>query len=199
MKIVGLTGGLACGKSAIAAMFRDLGAATLDTDQASRRVVEPGTPGLQTLVKRFGTGILAADGRLDRDRLGKVVFGDRQARLDLEAIVHPLVYQAVGEWLAEESDRQTPVAILEIPLLFEVAVPFQFDAVICVRASRLTQIARVKKRSGYDDATIDGILAAQMAVEKKAALADFVIDNEGDLATSRRQVADVYRRLTAGS
>jgi len=195
MKTAGLTGGLACGKSVVAKLFRDLGAATLDTDQVSRQVVAPGTPGLAALADRFGAGILTADGRLDRDRLGKIVFGDTPARLALEAVVHPLVYRAVGEWLAEQVAGKTAVAILEIPLLFEVEVPFHFDAIICVRASRPTQVARVKARSGYDDATIDGILTAQMAVEEKAARADFVIDNEGDLTETRRQVEDVYQRL----
>lgn len=199
MKIVALTGGIACGKSVVAVMLRELGAATLDTDRLSREVVAPGTPGLAVVAARFGASVLGPDSSLDRDALARLVFADPQARLDLEAIVHPLVFQAMADWIAAQSMAEAPLAVLEIPLLFEVDVPRIYDVGVAVVASRATQIARLKARSDYDDATVAGILGAQLSPAEKASRADFVIDNDGDLDATRRQVAALFEKLTEGN
>jgi len=196
MKVVGLTGGIGCGKSAVAAMFRELGAATIDADQVAREVVEPGTPGYAEAVARFGPAAVGPDGALNRGALGELVFRDPAARRDLEAIVHPRVYLAIGEHIAEEMQRGTKLAIVEIPLLFETQAPLAFAATICVTASLATQKARVKNRSGYADDVVAGILAAQMDPVKKAAMATYVVDNDGDLDATRRQVEELHRKLT---
>jgi dephospho-CoA kinase len=197
MKAVGLTGGIGSGKSVVAAMLRDLGAATIDTDAVARKVVAPGSAGLAEIVARFGRDVLAADGSLDRDKLGKMVFGDPQARGDLEAITHPRIWQAVGERIQRETAKGTALLVVEVPLLFETNAQSMFAAVICVTASRANRIVRIKARSGYDEARIAGILDAQIDPAKQASMADFVIDNDGDLNETRRQVESVFRALTS--
>jgi dephospho-CoA kinase len=197
MIVAALTGGIGCGKSAVAAIFRSLGAATVDADQIARDVVAPGTPGLAAAIARFGAPVLAADGSLDRAALGALVFRDPQARRDLEAIIHPHVYQAIGEWIAAQQTCGAPLLIVEVPLLFESEAPPIFAATICVTAAPAVQVARVKVRSGYSDEVVQGILAAQMDPVAKAARADYVIDNGGAMAETRRQVEELFRRLTA--
>ncbi|NLH49111.1 MAG: dephospho-CoA kinase [Myxococcales bacterium] len=199
MKVVGLTGGLASGKSVVTAIFRELGAATLDADQVAHDLLHPGRSGHREVVRRFGPEILTAEGAIDRGVLGRLVFQDPQARRDLEAIVHPLVYQEIAAWIAAEQNKNTPLAIIEIPLLFESVSPVGFHHTICVTATRRAQIDRAKERSGYDETTIAGILAAQMPPAEQARRADFTIDNSGDLAATRRQVAALYEKLVRPS
>lgn len=196
MKVLGLTGGIGSGKSVVAAMFRDLGAVVLDADQVARDVVSPGTTGLQELVERFGTEILGPDGGIDRAMLGKKVFADPQARADLEAIVHPRVYFTICDWVDQVRMEGAPLAVIEIPLLFETQAHFPIDATICVLAGRAEQIERAKKRSNYDDQTLQGILDAQMDPADKSKLADHVIDNNGTLEETRRQVMRLFANLT---
>jgi dephospho-CoA kinase len=195
MKIVGLTGNLGSGKSTVAAMFRELGAATLDADQLARAAIAPSAPGFAAVVQRFGEGVLAADGTIDRAALADQVFRDPQARLDLEAIVHPHVFAAIGEAIQHHAATRTPLLVIEIPLLFEVEMPPIFDATVCVTAPREAMIARVASRSGYDRAVAEAILAAQMPPDEKARRADHVIENGGDLAATRRQVTEIFHRL----
>ncbi len=195
MKIVALTGGIACGKSVVADMLRELGAKTIDSDQVARDTVAPGTEGHGLVVDRFGREVLDPSGAIDRGRLGQIVFSDPAARRNLEEIVHPRVYQALAEWIVE--NRTTALLILEIPLLFEVDSPEIYHATIAVVAPREVQIERLNRRSGYDEATVVGILAAQIDPYEKAKLADYEIDNGGDLAATRRQVEKIFALLTA--
>ncbi len=197
MRIVGLTGGIGSGKSLVGQFFRDFGAAVFDADQAARDAVAPGSAGLQAIVARFGAEVLRPDGTLDRDRLGKLVFADPQARRDLEAIVHPAVYFRLRELAEKQVARGTPLVVLEIPLLFESPSPFVLEATVCVTASREIRWRRIKERSGYDDDTIRGILDAQMDQEEKARRADFVIQNDGSPEETRRQVEVLYQLLTS--
>lgn len=196
MKVAGITGGIGCGKSVVAEMFRDLGAATLDSDQVARDVVADGSDGLAEILRRFGGHLKNADGGLDRKALAEIVFDYPQARLDLEDIVHPRVYLAIGEWLERQRSESIALAVLEIPLLFEVQVPLALDATICVVAAREQQIERIQARSDYDRKTIEGILAAQMSVQEKANRADYVIENGGSLENTRSQVEQVFRQIT---
>jgi dephospho-CoA kinase len=195
MKVIGLTGGIGCGKTLVGQYFRELGAVVLDADQAGRDVVAPETDGLRMVVERFGREVLSADGSLDRDKLARLVFADPQARRDLEAIVHPLVYLALRHRAEQFRLQGAPLVVLEIPLLFESPAPFELDATVCVVASRPTQWRRIKARSDYDDETIRGILDAQMDPHEKARRADFVIDNDGPPEETRHQVIGLYRSL----
>jgi len=196
MKIVGLTGGIGSGKSTVAAFFRKLGAATIDTDQVSRDIVAVGSEGLAEILHRFGQDVLQSDGSLDREALRRVVFQDENARLDLEAITHPRIFMVVGQWAQKQIEAGCPLAIIEIPLLFEVPTPFDFDATICVTSTREQQIQRTVDRSAYDKKTLTGILDVQMSTEEKAGRADFTIDNSGSLDDTLRQVKEVFARLT---
>jgi len=195
MKVIGLTGGIGCGKTLVGQYFRELGAVVLDADQAARDVVAPASDGLHLVVERFGAEVLSADGSLDRDKLARLVFAEPQARRDLEAIVHPLVYIALRDRAEQLRAQGAPLVVLEIPLLFESPAPFELDATVCVVASRATQWRRIRARSGYDDETIQGILDAQMDPHEKARRADFVIDNDGPPEETQSQVLDLYRSL----
>jgi dephospho-CoA kinase len=196
MKTVGLTGGIGSGKTLVGRFFRELGAAVIDADQIARDVVAPGADGLRAVVARFGREVLAPDGSLDRDKLAGVVFADPQARRDLEAIVHPLVYFSLRDQSEQHRREGAPLVVLEIPLLFESPSPFAVDATICVIASRETQWRRIRARSGYDDEVIRGILDAQMDPAEKARRADYVIRNDGSPEETRRQVVELYQTLT---
>jgi dephospho-CoA kinase len=196
MNVVALTGGIASGKTVVARLFREHGAATVDADQLARSVVQLGTEGYDLVVKRFGEKALTRSGEIDREQLGKIVFAKESARRDLEAIVHPRVFAAMIEWIEKRRAEKQPMCVLEIPLLFEVETPPIFGATICVLTSRDVQIERLKGRSEYDDRVIAGILDAQMDPEEKARRADYVIDNNGDLDATGAQVAAVFAALT---
>ncbi|HPM77569.1 MAG TPA: dephospho-CoA kinase [bacterium] len=197
MKIVGLTGGIGSGKSVVAGFLSACGAQCLDTDRVAREVVAPNSEGWRKIVDRFGAAVLQSSGELDRDTLAKIVFADPAARRELEAITHPLIFQAVHRWLIEQLHAGVAVAVLEIPLLFEVDVPYSFNATICVVAERSVRLERIRRRSGYDETTLAGILDAQMDQQEKAARADYVIDNSGTLDTTQKAVEEIFRKIAA--
>ena len=184
-----LTGGIATGKSYCLGRFAALGAATIDADQLARQAVEPGTPGLQRVVERFGAGILREDGTLDRPALGRIVFADRTARADLEAIIHPEVYRRIGEWFAD-LPAGTRVAIADIPLLFETGQEHDFDRVIVAACAPAEQLRRLMARDALDEPAARARLDAQWPIDAKVARADYVIRTDGsfsetDLAVRR--------------
>jgi dephospho-CoA kinase len=189
---VALTGGLATGKSHCLRAFAALGAAVIDADQVARDVVEPGTPGLAAVVGRFGEEVMAPDGRLDRSALAARVFRDPEARHDLEAIVHPLVYERIRQWAGAV---EAPIAVAEIPLLYETGRARAFDRVVVAACSREEQKRRSAAR-GLSAGEIDQRLAAQLPIEEKRRRADYVVDTSGSAADTNRQVADVWMRLT---
>lgn len=186
MKLYGLTGGIGAGKSAAAEILRSRGVLVTDTDQLARQLVEPGQPALVEIVARFGNGVLMAD-HLDRRALARLVFGDDVARKDLEAILHPRIRQA---WQAETEqwrEQGCPAGVVVIPLLYETAAEECFDAIICLACSAETQKQRLYQR-GWSDAEIADRLSSQWPLEKKMNKADFVVWNEGDLATLAEQL-----------
>ncbi|HPQ67847.1 MAG TPA: dephospho-CoA kinase [bacterium] len=197
MKIVGLTGGIGSGKSVVAGFLSVCGAKCLDTDQVARDVAAPGSEGLRKIVDRFGTDVLQSSGELNREALAKIVFADPTARRELEMITHPLIFRAVHRWLSEQLTAGVAVAVLEIPLLFEVEVPYTFDATICVIAVRSVRLDRIRRRSEYDEATLAGILDAQMDQNEKAARADYVIDNSGTLVETKAAVEEIFQKIAA--
>ena len=195
---VALTGGIATGKSYCAAGFASLGIPVIDADQLARDVVRPGTAGLTAVLARFGAGVRAADGTLDRAALGRAVFADADARRDLEAIVHPLVYEAIRRWF-EAVETNTPVppfAIADIPLLFETGHAHEFDCVIVAACTPAQQFDRLMARGGLSEAEARQRIASQWRIEEKAQRADIVIDTSGTLASTDRQIADAAARLS---
>ena len=194
MKLIGLTGGAGSGKSTVATMFRDLGAAIVDADEATHAVYEPGTRGFDAIVAEFGTDFVR-DGRIDRQKLGDLVFRDPQARRRLNAVVHPLVREWMAERTAEAAERGAGVVIQDVPLLFESGLQGLYSATVLVYARPATQLSRLLEERGLSLARANGMLAAQMPIDEKRRLADHVIDNDGALDETRRQVEEVWARL----
>ncbi len=171
---IGLTGGIASGKSTVAAILADLGATVIDADKLSREVTQPGTPGLAQITERFGDQVLDGDW-LDRPALGKIVFDDPAALADLEAIVHPAIRQRAAE-LESEAGREA-VVVSMIPLLVETGQASDFDSVWVVDADEDTQVARLRRRDGMAPADARRRIAAQTSRADRLAAADVVIDN----------------------
>lgn len=196
--VVGLTGGIASGKSTVSAMLEAEGIPVIDADRLAREALEPGTPAYQEVVAAFGPEVVGPGGRLDRARLGAVVFADADARARLEAIVHPRVFEAERAWLAQVArERPGSVAVVDAALLLESGNHRWMDGVILVAAPREAQIERLVGRRGLTPAEAEARVAAQWPLERKRAVADHEIDNGGSLEATRAQVGALARRLTA--
>ena len=198
MKLLGITGGMAMGKSTAGQLLRQLGVAVIDTDDTARQVVEPGQPALAEVRERFGPAIFLPDGRLDRKQLARQVFALPSARADLEAILHPRI-RAV--WMAEaDAWRKAgrPCGAVVIPLLFETRAEALFDATICVACSAAAQARRLRGR-GWDAIQIEQRLQAQWPVEKKIALTDFVVWTGATLEVHAAQLLRIMGRLVENS
>jgi len=193
--ILGLTGGIAAGKSTVAAIFAELGATVVSADQLSREAVAPGTPTLQSLVEAFGTTILETTGQLARERLGEIIFADPQARERLNAIVHPAIAALAESRLQALRRQQVPLVVYEAPLLFEAGAEGRVDRILAVIASPQLQQQRLCTRDRLDPAAARARIAAQWPQAEKAARADYVIDNSGDLTETRCQVQALYQQL----
>lgn len=194
---VGLTGGVASGKSTVAEILAELGAIIIDADRIAREVVEPGTPGLAAVVEAFGEGVLGADGALDRPRMGEIVFGDPEQRRRLESIVHPLVFERYAA--LEAAAPPGAVVVHDIPLLAETGRVEGFDAVIVVDVPVEVQRARMLDLRGWSAADAEGRLAAQAQRPERLAIASHVIDNTGTLDQLRERVRAVYSDVTGSS
>ena len=199
---VALTGGIATGKSHCLRAFAALGVATLDADVLARQAVEPGTAGLAAVVARFGRSVLRPDGALDRAALGRIVFDDAAARRDLEAIVHPIVYQAIKDFGSHfyelrKNDFRSPFSLVDIPLLFETGHEKDFDRVVVAACRPAQQLERLRARDGLDEADARRRIEAQLPIDDKVRRADFVIDTSGSVAETNRQVVEVFERLKA--
>ena len=193
MKLIGLTGGAGSGKSTVAAMFRELGAAIVDADEAAHAVYAPGTPGFDALVREFGPQFVR-DGAIDRHKLGDYVFNDPRALARLNAIVHPLVRQWMAERTVEAAEQGTGVVIQDVPLLFENGLQDLYSTTVLVHTSAGTQLQRLVER-GVPRGRAEAILASQMPIDDKRALAGHVIDNDGTRESTRRQVENVWREI----
>jgi len=197
MRRIGLTGGIATGKSRVRARFEHLGVPTIDADVLAREAVAPDSPGLAEVVQRFGPGVLDAAGALDRTALAGIVFADDQARRDLEAIVHPRVRAATDRWFASLDPAQ-PFAVAEIPLLYETGRDADFDLVIVAATDQDTQVRRVVARDGLSEFAARARLAAQWPIDEKVRRADYVIRTDGAPAETDLRVDDLYRLLIDG-
>ena len=192
---VGLTGGIASGKSTVSAILSELGAVVIDADAIAREVVARGTPGLEAVVAAFGPELLTPEGDLDRPAMGALVFADPESRKRLEAIIHPLVHRRSAELEAEASDHA--VVVHDIPLLAEVGRAGSFDAVVVVDAPTELQVSRMVEDRGWTREEAESRIAAQASREDRLAIATYVVDNTGTLAELRERVEQVYAELAA--
>jgi dephospho-CoA kinase len=188
MRLIGVTGGIATGKSSVDRMLEAHGAVVIDADELAREVVRPGEPALAEVAARFGREMIDPDGRLDRDRLGRLVFADPQARRDLEQITHPRITELTRDRVAEALAGPAPLVAVDMPLLFENARESMFEGVLLVYAPREVQIRRLRERNGLDEPAALQRLAAQLPIEQKRDRATLVIDNSGALDVTSRAV-----------
>jgi dephospho-CoA kinase len=192
----GLTGGIASGKSLVAAELAARGAIIIDADVLAREVVEPGTPGLAAIIERFGPQVLT-DGRLNRARLAEIVFADPVARRDLERIVHPAVRARAAE--LERAAGSAAVVVHVIPLLVETAQQRNFDLIVTVDVDHETQIQRLMMRNGFSRAEAESRIAAQASSEERKRAADVVLDNSGSVAELKAQIDALWAVLTSAT
>lgn len=191
MFVIGLTGGIAAGKSTVATRLREHGAIVIDADKLAREAVEPGTPGLAAIHERFGASVIAADGSLDRPALGAIVFSDETARLDLNGITHPAVFDLLKARLREiGAENPDAVVVYDVPLLAETGGRRDglFEFIVVVEAPADQRIERLVELRGMSRAEATGRVGSQASDEQRRAIADIVIDSGGSLGDTLRQV-----------
>jgi len=196
--LVGLTGGIATGKSTVSEMLRRRGCVLIDADVLAREVVEPGEPALRQIVDEFGGDVLGPDGRLDRKKLGAIVFADPARRKTLEAITHPAIRERFARRLAELDEQGfAGVVVFDAAVMIESGNYKNVDRLVVVATDEATQRARLEARDGMSAEQAIVRIRSQMPVSEKAKLADYVIDNAGDRASTEQRVEQVYRALLA--
>ncbi len=196
MKLVGLTGGIATGKSTVTAMLREFGAKIINADDLARVIVQPGKEAWKEIVSAFGNDIIRPDKTIDRERLRKIIFEDPKARAKLNDITHPRIRALALIRAQELAAKGSEVVIYEAPLLFENEAHTWLSPIIVVSCDDETQRRRLKARDKLSDPEIDQHIQAQMPLTEKKGLADYVIENDGDLDDLKRQVRDVWTKLT---
>jgi dephospho-CoA kinase len=192
MYLVGLTGGIASGKSYVASLLGELGASTVDADQVAREVVVPGSTGLVQVVGAFGFEILLPSGELDRIKLGNIVFADAEKRIELEKILHPLIKERTTKLFSEQV---SDIVVYAVPLLVEATVDYPFDAIITVEAGVENQVARLMNSRQMAEADARARIGAQTSSAERRARANYVIDSSGTKEQTRLQVAEVWTKL----
>jgi dephospho-CoA kinase len=197
VKLIGLTGGIASGKSTVAAILRRLGAAIVNADELAREVVQPDTPGWQEIVATFGAEVLQPDRSLDRQKLRKIVFDDPDARKKLEAVIHPRVRALAEQRIKEHAGAGFEIIVYEVPLLFEGNLQNSLRPVVLVAAGIATQKKRLEQRDRLAASEAEKHIAAQMSLEEKRRLADYVIENDGSIEELERQVREVLTKIKA--
>lgn len=197
---IGLTGGIAAGKTAVGGMFVNLGCRLIDSDEITHELLEPGQEVHQDVVREFGTGILDSQGRIDRSILGSIVFNDPDRREVLNRLVHPAVLARQESFFGEvETEDPDAIAIVSAALMIEAGTYTRYDFIVVVTCTLEQQRRRLIERTGLSEADADLRISSQMTMEEKAAYADFVIDNSGSLRATERQVRDVHARLRAAA
>jgi dephospho-CoA kinase len=197
VKLIGLTGGIASGKSTVAAILRRLGAAVVNADELAREVVQPDTAGWKEIVDTFGAEVLQPDRTLDRQKLRKIVFSEPEARKKLEAIVHPRVRALAEQRIEEQAAAGFEIVVYEVPLLFEGNLQNSLRPVVLVATDLATQKKRLQSRDQLAESEAEKHIAAQMSLEQKRRLADYVIENDGSLEELERRVRDVLAKIKA--
>jgi dephospho-CoA kinase len=191
---IALTGGIATGKSYVATRLREAGVPIVDADALAREVVTPGSPALSAIRKRFGPDAVRRDGTMDRIRVGQIVFKDKRARLDLEAIIHPAVIKAIKDFF-DKLPKRTPFAVADIPLVFETGREKEFDDIIVVACPREMQLQRLMERNKLSKEDAEKRLAAQLPIDQKVKKATYVIKNDGTFEETNAQVDELIKKL----
>jgi dephospho-CoA kinase len=197
VKLIGLTGGIASGKSTVAAILKRLGAAIVDADALAREVVEPGQDAWKNIVDAFGVEVLQADQTLDRQKLRATIFNNPAARKTLEAIIHPRVRALAEERIRQHAAAGYEIVVYEVPLLFEGNLHEWLRPVILVACDSAIQKRRLQQRDGLDVEAAQKHIDAQMSLAEKRRLADYVVENDGSLEDLERQVQEVLGRIKA--
>jgi len=192
---VAVTGGIGTGKSVVLAEFAACGAPVVDADALVHEALRAGSPATADIRTRFGEEVFTAVGDVDRTRLGAIVFRDGQARRDLEAILHPAVYRAIAAWMDGQQTAGAPVAVAEIPLLYETGHERDFDCVVVTACDGEEQVRRAVGRSGMSEADARGRIAAQWPLSEKVRRADYAIRTDGTVEETRRQARGVWDAL----
>ncbi|WP_414172356.1 dephospho-CoA kinase [Clavibacter tessellarius] len=199
MRVIGLTGGIAAGKTVVADRLAELGAVRIDADRLAREVVEPGTPALAEIARRFGAGVIDSDGALDRPALGAIVFQDPDARRDLEAITHPAVRALSAQRMAEAGEADPDaVVVYDIPLLVESGRTDEFERIVVVHAPRAERIRRLVELRGMAAEEAERRIALQASDDERLRVADDVIDSGVSLASTLEQTDRLWANLSGG-
>lgn len=197
MLVLGLTGGIASGKSMVAGMLQRLGAEVVSADDLAREVVRPGSSILACIAERFGSEVLQSDGGLNRPLLAEKIFSDPQARKALDRITHPAIAELASQRFEDFARKGARIVVYDAPLLYEAGADTQVDGVIVVAVDAATQLQRLMLRDGLDRQAAKARVEAQMPLMQKIARADYVIDNNGSLEATRQQVVDLMARLAS--
>lgn len=197
MRVVGLTGGIATGKSTVASILRELGVPVIDADRVAREVVEPGQPALARILEAFGPEVLDDRGRLDRAAMRRRIARDPDARRALEAITHPAIRRRVAEQLLRLAEEGHPAAVVEAALMVETGSWRDYAALVVVTCDPDLQLRRLLARDAGGEEEARALIAAQLPLERKEAVADHVIRNDGDLDALRRRTEEVWRAVRA--
>lgn len=196
MKIIGLTGGIASGKSSVADMIRKLGYPVVCADELAHDAIRPGKEAYQNIVRTFGVQILKNDKTIDRDVLGSIVFADKTKRKQLNDIVHPAVMEGIRKTIVKNKEKAQKLIVVDVPLLYEEGIDKQCDEIIVVYAPKKVMSERLRTRNRLDETEIKNRLASQMSIEEKKKRAQHVIDNAGNLENTRKQVEKLFRQMT---
>ncbi len=193
---IGLTGSIGVGKSFVAGVLAELGCQVIDADQTAREVVEPGSPGLLAVAAKFGRGVIRADGTLDRERLGSLVFADEEKRRMLNSILHPYIIARQDELLREwETKDPNDIAVVDAALMIESGGYKRFDKLIVVHCISVEQFKRIMIRDNLSRAEAEERIRAQLPQEEKKSYADYLIDTSDGFESARKRTAEVYREL----
>jgi dephospho-CoA kinase len=197
VRLIGLTGGIASGKSTVAGILRRLGAQVIDADELARQVVQPHQPAWKEIVETFGKDVLRPDETLDRKKLRQIVFENPECRKQLEAITHPKIRRLAQQTIEDHRAAGSTLVVYEAPLFFETNIHLWLRPVILVACDAMTQRQRLRQRDHLTESEIDRHLAAQMSLEEKRKLADYVIENNGSLEDLERQVRALLETMPA--
>ncbi|TXC90180.1 dephospho-CoA kinase [Metabacillus litoralis] len=193
--VIGLTGGIASGKSTISSMLQEKGIRVVDADHIARVVVEVGEPAYNQIVEEFGIEILKEDKTINREKLGTIIFSDENKRQTLNSIVHPAVRKEMLKQVEEEKNKQSNAVVLDIPLLFESKLTHIVDKTLLVYVDQETQMKRLMKRNGYNEEEAKMRMDSQLPLYEKRELSDYIIDNNGSIESTKKQLNDLLEKI----